>query len=376
MKFIFVSIYNYIKNTDKLFYGLCLTCAGLSISFLLGMYNSGLFTNFRVVETQIIAAVLGLFCTIILSKFNYHTIANLWKLHVPLAYFLVLLTFVFGVGRDNVDDVAWLPMPFIGGTIQPSEFLKISFIVVFALHLSKVQTEINQPKVLIGLILHGFVPISLVMLQGDAGTALVFAFIFVSMLFVAGISWKYVFSAMAAGVAALPLVWFFVLDQDKRNRFMVLFNPDLDPQGAGWQQITGRIAIGSGQLWGNGIFSGKHQYVPEIYNDFMFSFIGEAVGFVGCMLVLALLLGICFKILLTSQMAHDYLGRYICVGVFAMLAFQMVANIGMCIGLMPVIGLTLPFFSSGGSSMLANFLAAGVVLSVYMSSKSNLFTNK
>lgn len=373
MKFIFFSIYNYIKNTDKILYALCVSCAGLSISLLIGMYLSGFFPQTRLIQTQLVAMILGIICAVILSKFNYHTIASLWKLHVPFAYFLVILTFFMGVGREGIDDQAWLPIPFIGGTIQPSEFLKISFIVVFALHLSKVQQNINNPKNLIGLILHGLIPISLVMLQGDDGTAIVFAFIFAAMIFVAGLDWKYVVTAVVGGILMLPAIWFWALDDDKRMRVMVLFNPELDPQGVGWQQITGKVALGSGKVWGTGIFSGKHQYVPEVYNDFIFVFIGEALGFVGCMLVVVLLLSICFKALLTAQMANDYLGRYICIGVFAMFSFQIVANLGMCLGFMPVIGLTLPFFSSGGTSMLANFLAMGLLLSVYMHSKNNLF---
>ena len=183
---------------------------------------------------------------------------------------------------------------------------------------------------------------------------------------------------MAAGsaVALLPIVWFFIMDEDKRMRVRVMLNPALDPQNTGWQQLTGRIAIGSGRMWGVGIFADKHQYVPEIYNDFIFSFIGEALGFVGTLVVIFLLCGICGKALLTGGLAGDYLGRYICVGVFAMMAFQVVVNIGMNIGLMPVVGITLPFFSSGGSSLLSNYLAMGLVLSVYMGSKPNLFSKR
>ena len=330
----------------------------------------------RLVYTQLLAAGIGLLGAVILSKMDYHTIAKLWKLHVPLAYTLVLMTFLFGTGRDGVDDQAWLPIPFIGGTIQPSEFLKISFIVAFALHLSEVQNEINNPKVLATLVAHGAAPILLVMLQGDHGTALVFLVIFAAMLFVAGIHWKYIFMAAGSAVALLPIVWFFIMDEDKRMRVRVMLNPALDPQNTGWQQLTGRIAIGSGRMWGVGIFADKHQYVPEIYNDFIFSFIGEALGFVGTLVVIFLLCGICGKALLTGGLAGDYLGRYICVGVFAMMAFQVVVNIGMNIGLMPVVGITLPFFSSGGSSLLSNYLAMGLVLSVYMGSKPNLFSKR
>ena len=376
MKRVFSAVYGYLRDTDKLYYALCLSCTALSVVLLLGMYEAGFFTRMRLVYTQLLAAGIGLLGAVILSKMDYHTIAKLWKLHVPLAYTLVLMTFLFGTGRDGVDDQAWLPIPFIGGTIQPSELLKISFIVAFALHLSEVQNEINNPKVLATLVAHGAAPILLVMLQGDHGTALVFLVIFAAMLFVAGIHWKYIFMAAGSAVALLPIVWFFIMDEDKRMRVRVMLNPALDPQNTGWQQLTGRIAIGSGRMWGVGIFADKHQYVPEIYNDFIFSFIGEALGFVGTLVVIFLLCGICGKALLTGGLAGDYLGRYICVGVFAMMAFQVVVNIGMNIGLMPVVGITLPFFSSGGSSLLSNYLAMGLVLSVYMGSKPNLFSKR
>ena len=151
-------------------------------------------------------------------------------------------------------------------------------------------------------------------------------------------------------MAALPVIWYGFLDEDKRMRFITLFNPELDPSGGGYQQRYGRIALGSGKLWGKGIYSGNHQYVPEMYNDFIFSFIGEALGFLGCLAVLGLLAALCLRILRVGNRAKDSLGRYICVGVFTMIASQTVVNVGMCLSVLPVIGVTLPLFSGGGTS--------------------------
>ena len=164
------------------------------------------------------------------------------------------------------------------------------------------------------------------------------------------------------------------MDEDKRMRIITLFNPDLDPAGSGYQQRLGRIALGSGKLWGKGVFSGNHQYVPEMYNDFIFSFIGEALGLIGCLLVLGVLTALCLRILQVSHRAKDRLGRYICVGVFMMIASQTVMNVGMCLSVLPVIGVTLPLFSGGGTSVVATYLGIGLAMSVSMHNSRRLFT--
>ena len=183
-----------------------------------------------------------------------------------------------------------------------------------------------------------------------------------------------VYAAGGAAVADLQVIWYGFLDEDKRMRFITLFNPELDPSGGGYQQRYGRIALGSGKLWGKGIFSGNHQYVPEMYNDFIFSFIGEALGFLGCLAVLGLLAALCLRILRVGNRAKDSLGRYICVGVFTMIASQTVVNVGMCLSVLPVIGVTLPLFSGGGTSVVATYLGVGLAVSVAMHNSKKLFT--
>ncbi len=372
MKKLFAILYHYFKSTDRLLIALCMGASAFSAVLLCGIVHSG-YADQRRVLVQIAASGMGVIAAIIMSKIDYHLMAKLWKFHAALGYFLVLLTFVFGVQRD--DDKAWLPLPF-GLTLQPSEFLKISFIVAFALHLQTVRESLNQPKVLLGVCAHGAVPVLLILIQGDAGTAVVFLFIFCAMVFAAGLDWKYMAAAAGAGVVAAPVVWFYVMDEHKRMRFLSVYNWELDPLGVGLQQRYGRRALGSGQIWGKGIFYGKHQYVPEIYNDFIFSFIGEALGFIGCLVVLALLSAIVLRILYTAGLSKDPLGRFICVGVFAMLAVQTVLNVGMCLSLLPVIGITLPFFSAGGTSVVATYLGIGLSLSVFMNNKQNLFSDR
>ena len=236
------------------------------------------------------------------------------------------------------------------------------------------EENLNQPGVLIPVLCHAAAPVLLIMLQGDHGSAIVFLFIACGMLFSAGLAWKYILTAGGLTIAALPVIWYGLMDEDKRMRFITLFNPDLDPTGSGYQQRLGRIALGSGKLWGKGIFSGNHQYVPEMYNDFIFSFIGEALGFIGCLAVLGIISALCLRVLQVGRRAKDRLGRFICVGVFSMIAAQTVMNVGMCLSVLPVIGVTLPLFSGGGTSVVATYLGIGLAMSVSMHNSRKLFT--
>lgn len=374
IKNIFDSIASYVRNTDKILLALCCIASAYSVVLLMGIVHSELASP-RVVLVQSAAACMGIVVALIMSGIDYHTMANLWKIHVPITLGLVLLTFIMGLQRAGADDKAWLELPF-GMTLQPAELLKVSFILTFSLHISKVRDNINEFKTLAKLCIHGAIPVLLIHFQGDDGTALIFLIIFLFMMFAAGISWKYIIAALSAALIAAPIAWFKFMNNDQKLRIMAIFNPELvDTQGIGYQQYNGKIAIGSGRIFGSGIFSGDHHYVPEIHNDFMFSFIGEALGFVGCIATLVLLGAICFKILAITRHCNDSLGYFICVGVFAMISFQIIINVGMCLGVLPVIGLTLPFLSAGGSSVVTLYLGIGLALSVYFHNKPSLFAD-
>lgn len=366
----------FYKRTDGPLLLACLVCSAVSLFLLWGIYNTG-YVKGRVLFTQSVAVLLGVVAACIISLFDYRVLARLWKLYVPVSVGLVMLTYFVGIQRyDYVDDKAWLELPFIGVTFQPSEILKLVFIFTFALHLEKVKEQINALPTLALLCLHGAVPVVMIMLQGDHGTAMVFVAIFVMMLFAAGLSFTYVGAAVLAAGVASPFAWFFLLDDDKRKRILTVFNPELDPEGASWQQINGITAIGSGQIWGKGVLTGSHQYVPEMHNDFIFAFLGESGGFMGCLGVVLLLALVCLLLLLAAQGARDALGRYICVGVFAIFFFQTLWSIGMCLSLLPVVGLTLPLLSAGGSSVVLTWAGVGMALSVYRYSHAGLFDGR
>ncbi|MEG0753196.1 MAG: FtsW/RodA/SpoVE family cell cycle protein [Angelakisella sp.] len=359
-------------NADKLLLLVVLGVSALSITLLCGLASAG-FVQWRVVEVQGIAVGLGTVGALFASAFDPDDLARLWKLYMPPILLMMILTYFFGTGREGSDNISWLDIGFI--SIQPSEFLKIGFIMTFALHLSRVHDELDRPKNMMLVLCHGALPVLLVLLQSDDGVTLIMAGIVCAMLFMAGFSRKLIAAGVAALVVGLPVIWFGVLSDFQRQRFMVVFNPNLDPQGMGYQQLRGLTAMGSGQVFGNGIFNDSHIYVPENYNDFIFTFLGESLGFVGCFLLLVALAVICGRILQTGILSKSYTGKYICVGVFAMIAIQSVINISMCLMIMPVIGVTLPLMSAGGSSVLSTYAGIGLVLCVYSTNNKNMFSN-
>lgn len=368
------AIKGYLSRTDKWLLLLWVGASALSVTFLLGLANSGRLDGTRTITTHIAASCLGLAVAVILSCLDYHLILKLWKLYLPLCLVLVGLTLFSGFSVTRGDNQAWLQIGFgsFKTSLQPSELLKISFITTFSMHLAKVGDELNRLPNLLLLCAHGGAHVLLIQIQGDSGTALIFLGIFLVMLFCAGIRWRYIAGAAAALVAAVPLLWYQIMSQDQRMRILTLLNPELNETYA-YQQMMGLIALGRGGLRGTGIFAGTHTRVPEAYNDLIFSFIGEATGFIGALGVIVLLLVIAFKILFDSTMAKDNQGRFLCIGVFAMMIIQTTINLGMSLSLLPVIGVTLPLFSSGGTSVLSMYTGLGLVLSVYCHSKSSMF---
>lgn len=365
------SVHQYLKQTDWILLLCCLSLSSFSTLLIYSLYRNGEIGRLNTVLVQPAMMLCGTVAAIVLSKIDYHAMGKMWKLHSLVCYGLIFLLFPFGIQRvEWVDDKVWLPIPFTSLTFQPSELLKISFIITFAFHLSSLKGRVNDIKNLLLLCLHGAFPVLLIHIQGDDGSALVVAFIFASMLFAAGLSWKYILPIAALIPPASIVAWKFVLDDDKKNRILAIVNPDLVSESVTWQQQRGLIAIGNGGMWGNGIFmeTGQFRYVPEVYNDSIFTYIGETVGFIGCIAVLAALAFLCIRILYNGLRAADNMGKYICVGIFAMMAIQMILNVGMCLGMLPVIGVTLPFLSAGGTSTGTLYLGIGVVLSVYLHS--------
>ncbi|WMJ23608.1 FtsW/RodA/SpoVE family cell cycle protein [Paludicola sp. MB14-C6] len=349
---------------------ICLCASSISCISMYSFYKTGII-GLKPFATQVIAVVLGAIAACVISSIDYVILAKLWKIYTPFALFLVLLTFTpLGITPADTDDKAWLNLGVT--TLQPSELLKLAFIFTFSLHLVKVGENINKPKDFLKLCIHGAIPTLLIVKQGDLGSALVFFAIFVAMMFAGGLSLKFIAVGITGGVVAAPLIWNFLLPAHLQKRFLVALHPETDILDKGMQQYKGRIALGSGGLDGRGLFFDNLFNVPKAHNDFIFSYIGQTLGFVGCIITLLIIVALCVKILLTARMAKDNLGMYICIGVFAIYLFQSIVNIGMVLCVLPVIGITLPLFSSGGTSVLVSYMAIGMVMSVYRVNKKEM----
>ncbi len=364
MRFLIARIADFFRETDKLLFLLCVfaTSYGCVAVFSATYYME----SYRQVATQIVAMFLGLAAALFISAFDYEKFFRRWYFFAALGLIPVILTFFIGIAPEGTDDRAWLDLGVT--TFQPSELLKICFIITFSAHLKYIKPNINKLKYLIPLCIHGALPVLLIHFQGDDGTALVFAVMVLFMMWAAGVSWKYFLVAFSAAVVASPFVYFFVMNEDHRERIKLLFDIDADIQGIGYQQWRGRMALANGGLTGQGYLQGditQAGVLPESYNDFIFVCIGEEFGFLGCAAVIILLAAICLRCIRIARISLNNGGKYICVGVFAMLFAQSVINIGMCTSILPVIGVTLPFFSSGGTSLLCLYLGVGLALNVY-----------
>ena len=384
----------YAARADLLLLALCAVCSALSVVVLVSVGQSQLGGSNNKASVQLIASLLGVMLAVIMSTVDYRTLARAWPLHAAVAWGLVLPTLfihnlslgplTIGYNAGDTDNYSWYRLG--GFTFQPTELAKISFILTFAMHLNNVRSRINEPKELLKLLAHLFAPILLIHIQGDDGTAIIYGIIGCCMMFTAGLSWKYIVGALAAGIAAVSAAFMFLSDSIGKSYQWYRILAVIDPENAtGWapsedvwknivyQQDRGEVALGAGGIFGNGMFSGEYYSVPNAHNDFIFSWVGNALGFVGCMVVLGVLLALVVRTFAVGARSEDLLGSFICAGVGGALLAQIAVNVGMNLRLLPVIGVTLPFYSAGGSSVLMLYICVGLVLSVHMHNKKKLF---
>ena len=303
MKKIFSFAGSYLRRTDYMLWVPCIALSALSVLLLMGILDSGhanlLRMSGRNIYVQLLSVFLGVCGAIVISLFDYKDLARLWKVYAPLSYGLLLLTFFIGVGAPGRPDARrWLILPFVGTSIQPSELLRVAFILMFAYHIYKLGEWINHPLHLAGLLAHLAVPVVLVQMQGDSGSALIFAAMGMCMLFGAGLSWKYIVGGAAGAGISLPLIWNLVLNDFQRRRILdIYYVPGRDIEGFFFQQHWAITSLAVGGAEGSGLFGAEHIYVPEMHNDFIFSFLGASLGFVGVLLTIAVMVVLWFKIL-------------------------------------------------------------------------------
>jgi len=291
----------------------------------------------------------------------------------PLAYggvLLLLLMVVTGLGSERKGAQAWFALgPF---QLQPSELAKVAVIVTLASVIAHFNSELDAQRLAIVLGVAG-VPMALIMLQPDLGTTLVFVAVGMGMLLIGGAQVRHIVALTVVGIIGVTVVlnsgMLETYQQCRLTSFLETQNQDCEARGAGYNLDQAKIAIGSGSWLGTGLFEGTQtrlDIVPEQHTDFIFTALGEELGFVGGATLLALLSIIAWRIWRTAQLARDQLGTLICVGVLSMFVFQVFENIGMTMGIMPITGIPLPFMSYGGSSTLTAFIAMGLVLNVHM----------
>jgi rod shape determining protein RodA len=301
---------------------------------------------------------------LVVVYFDYHVYCDF--INIIYATSLALLGLVLLIGRSIHSNKSWIKMG--GFVFQPSEVVKIVAILALAKYYSEIERDhLELGELLTGGLIVG-VPMGLVMLQGDLGTAMTFVPIYAAMSFLAGLKRKHVLITAAALLVASPVGWLMLKDHQK-GRIQTVFNPESDPKNLGYQTIQSEIAIGSGQFLGKGFKRGSQGqlgFLPARHTDFVFAVWSEERGFVGSVGLLALLLFVALRMLRTARDAKDRLGGMIVVGVLALFIFHVTINVGMVIGLLPIAGIPLPFVSAGGSSLLACYIAMGLCMSVRM----------
>ena len=350
------SIQRYWKRTDKTYLLLCIlssSFAVLALSSWAAKQGSGFalddvtgqivgIGDYRRAVVQAGAAAIGLCVAVLLSNVDYRSLVKVWPVHVAVTWGMVLPTLfirnvtvgplTIGYNAGDTDNYSWYKLG--GFTLQPTELAKISCCMMFS----------------------------------------------------AGLSWKYIIGAISAAAAAVAVAFGFFSDKIGKGyqwyRILAVIDPENKtgwaPSEAVWkniiyQQQRGEIALGSGGIFGNGIFGGSYYSVPNAHNDFVLSWIGNATGFVGCCVVLGILFALVCKTFATGARSEDMLGSFICAGIGGALMAQIAVNVGMNLRVLPVIGVTLPFYSAGGSSVLMLYICVGLVLSVYMHNTKKLF---
>lgn len=318
----------------------------------------------RYVTTQTIATVIGFFAILILILMDYQFLG---KMYIPIYIVclgLLVAVLVAGTGDEQWGAKSWLYIGSFG--FQPAEFVKIGLIISLAKFIDLNKDTINMPFTLIKILIFAFIPVVLILLQPDAGTAMVFIFFIASMLFVAGVKWKYIGYALMIGLMSLPVLW-FRLDEFQKDRIFNFLDPERDTSDTGYQAMQGKIAIGSGKIFGRGLFQGtqtQYNYIPAKQTDFIFAVLVEELGFVGGMGLIVLYFIMIQRFIKIARNSSDLFGSLMCTGIAAMYLFHIWENIGMTIGLMPITGIPLPFLSYGGTYQLANLICVGIVLAV------------
>ena len=369
MRRIWNGITEFYRRGDLLLLFLCVvaTLFGIVVVASATRYSG----SSRYVVVQSVALLLGICLYAAVSLVDLELLAEHRQLLLIFNLLFLSSLLVWGVG-DETGNRAWLNLPLVPINVQPAEICKITFVICLAKTMSINRSRLSSVKsvgsILIQtLLMMGFI----VVISRDLGSALVFLFIFLVIAYVGGVKAWWFLLGLAAAAAVFPLLWKYFLQDYQKQRILVVFDPSIDPQGKGvrWDMNRSIAMLSGGGVSGQGLFRGsmvQNHAIAAQHTDFIFSSIGEELGILGCVFTLLLLLAIVARCIHVGLRTPNYMNRLICIGMASMLIFQIVINVGMCIGVFPVIGLTLPFISYGGSSIITVFLSMGLVSSVHM----------
>ena len=354
------------KKGDMVLLVLALIVSGFGMVCMASATNAAKFDgNLRYIIIQLVATGLGVFMYALISSIDVDVMSEHRGAMVAFNTLLLLMLIPFGTD-NNTGNRCWLDIPLVPVNIQPAEICKITYIIIMASVMSSHQNRISHPISVFHMVFHLGVLVGLNMiLSSDAGVSLIFVFIFIGMTFAGGVSlWWFALAAGGIG-ALLPIAWNF-LGEYQQERILILIDPTFDAQGIGarYHSKINLQSLTGGGLTGQGLFNGNRTQGGNLFaqhTDYIFSSIGEELGFFGCVLVMILELAIIARCFYVGMKCPDYMRRVICFGAASALMFQLMINTGMCIGVMPVIGLTLPLISYGGSSIVTIYAMLGLV---------------
>lgn len=357
------------KKGDMILLALCAVASVFGIVMIYAAtYVEG---NTRMIVIQTASLFAGMLVYLGMTALDIDILAGQRTILFLFNAIFIAMLLVWGI-EGSTGNRSWLHFSFLPFNIQPAEVCKLTYIVILAKTMSIHRNRVSSLRCVSNITLNMlFIVGEIVVISKDMGVALIFVFIFLVMAYAGGVSGWWFLGGAGAFAAVSPYLWSHILRNDQKNRILAIIDPSIDPTGEGvlWQTNKNLEALRNGGLSGQGLFHGdltNAGTLPARHTDSIFCSIGEQLGLIGCLAVLLLLLALVARCIYVGMKSPDYMNRLICIGVASMFLFQILINIGVCLGLFPVIGLALPFFSYGGSSLMTSFMAAGIVSGIRM----------
>lgn len=366
---LFSAVQSFLRKADMLLLGLCVAASLFGIVILSS--TTAYLGASRFILVQSLALVIGVILYVIFTLIDIDIIAERREILFIFNILFISTLFVWGL-EGNTGNRSWLSFSWLPFNIQPAEICKITFIIILAKTMSIYRNKISSLLSIAQMaVLLGTMVVLIVLASDDTGVALPYVFITLVMAYVGGVGLGWFAAAGAAVAAGAPILWTKFFREDQKQRILMIFDPTIDPDGktVRWHTLRSLRSLQGGGMTGQGLYHGSQTKVGGLANqhtDFVFSAIGEELGLIGCLFVLLLLTAIVIRCIYVGVKSGSYMNRLICVGIAGMLVFQIMVNVGMCMGVFPVIGLTLPFLSYGGSSLVTMFAAMGIVSGIRM----------